>query len=123
MALGRTATHATEVAGQKIAEGDFLMLSFAAACRDPKYFDHPHEVDIRRKITVNPAFSFGPHRCIGSHVARLEATISLEEMLRRMPDIALAEGGDPVYSNSTISRNMDSLVVTFTPGEREGRAG
>lgn len=123
VALGRTATRETEVAGQKIAEGDFLMLSFAAACRDPKYFEKPHEIDIRRKIAVNPAFSFGPHRCIGSHIARLEATISLDEILRRMPDIALAAGGDPVYSNSTIARNMDSLVVTFTPGEREGVAG
>jgi cytochrome P450 len=120
VALGRTAKQDSEIAGQKINQGDFLMLSFAAACRDPKYFENPHEIDIRRKIAVNPAFSFGPHRCIGSHVARLEAAISLEEILRRMPDISLAEGGEPVYSNSTIARNMDRLVVTFSPGEREG---
>lgn len=123
VALGRTATRETVVAGQKIAEGDFLMLSFAAACRDPKYFENPHEVDIRRKIAVNPAFSFGPHRCIGSHIARLQATISLEEILRRMPDICLAEGGEPRYSNSTIARSMDTLLVSFTPGKREGRGG
>jgi cytochrome P450 len=123
VALGRTATRETEVAGQKVAEGDFLMLSFAAACRDPKYFENPHEIDIRRKISVNPAFSFGPHRCIGSHIARLEATITLDEMLRRMPDLTLADGGEPVYSNSTIARNMDSLVVNFTPGKKEGPTG
>ena len=122
VALGRTAMRDTEVAGQKIAKGDFLMLSFAAACRDPKIFEDPHEIDIRRKISVNPAFSFGPHRCIGSHVARLEAMISLEELLRRLPDIALAAGGEPVYSNSTIARNIDSLSLTFTPGQREGRS-
>jgi cytochrome P450 len=121
VALGRTANHDTEVAGQKIAKGDFLMLAFAAACRDPKHFQNPHEVDIRRKIQVNPAFSFGPHRCIGSHVARLEAIISLEEMLRRMPDLSLAEGGEPIYSNSTIARSMDRLVLNFTPGPTEGR--
>jgi cytochrome P450 len=120
VALGRTANHDTEVAGQKIAKGDFLMLSFAAACRDPKYFVNPHDIDIRRKIQVNPAFSFGPHRCIGSHVARLEALISLEELLRRMPDLSLARDGEPVYSNSTIARNMDRLTLNFTPGNREG---
>lgn len=119
VALGRTATRDTEIAGQKIAQGDFLMLSFAAACRDPRVFDKPHEVDIDRKIAVNPAFSFGPHRCIGSHVARLEATIALEELLRRMPDIALAPGEEPTYSNSTITRNMDRLRLVFTPGPRE----
>jgi cytochrome P450 len=122
VALGRTATKDTEVAGQKIEKGDFLMLSFAAAARDPKVFDHPHEVDIDRKIAVNPAFSFGPHRCIGSHIARLEATVALEEILRRIPDLALAEGGEPEYSNSTITRNMDRLQLTFTPGKKEGTA-
>lgn len=120
VALGRLATKPTEVAGQKISEGDFLMLSFAAACRDPEVFSNPHEIDIDRKIAVNPAFSFGPHRCIGSHVARLQATIALEEMLRRLPDIALAPGSTPTYSNSTITRNMDSLDLVFTPGPREG---
>ena len=121
VALGRTATRDTEVAGQKIAEGDFLMLAFAAACRDPKVFDRPHEIDITRKISVNPAFSFGPHRCIGSHVARLEAMITLEEFLRRMPDITLAEGGEPVYANSSIARNITTLSVAFTPGARENQ--
>lgn len=115
VALGRTATRDTEVAGQAIAKGDFLMLSFAAACRDPRVFEDPHTVDIDRKIAVNPAFSFGPHRCIGSHIARLEATITLEEVLRRLPDLRLAEGSTPVYSNSTITRNLDSLRIAFTP--------
>lgn len=110
------------MAGQKIEKGEFLMLSFAAAARDPKVFDNPHKVDIDRKIAVNPAFSFGPHRCIGSHIARLEATIALEEILRRMPDLTLADGEQPEYSNSTITRNMDRLQLRFTPGKREGAA-
>ncbi len=120
VALGRTATKDTEVAGQQIKQGEFLMLAFAGAARDPKVFDNPHEIDLDRRIAVNPAFSFGPHRCIGSHVARLEATIALEEILRRLPDLAMAEGEAPEYSNSTITRNMDRLRLVFTPGPREG---
>ena len=120
VALGRTAMRDTEIAGQRIAKDDFLMLSFAAACRDPKIFDDPGTVDIDRQITINPAFSFGPHRCIGAHIARLEASITLREMLRRMPDMAMPEGATRTYSNSTITRNMDSLPLMFTPGPREG---
>src|SRR5439155_21052497 len=118
VALGRLAKKDADVAGQKIAKGDFLMLSYAAAARDPQIFENPNEVDIDRKITVNPAFSFGPHRCIGSHIARQEARITLEEVLKRMPDLAIPPGKGPKFSNSTITRNMDSLPLTFTPGAR-----
>lgn len=119
VALGRTAMKDTEVAGTKIDKGDFLMLSFSAAARDPKVFDKPHEVDIDREIALNPAFSFGPHRCIGSHVARLMGTVALDEILRRLPDVRLADGFEPKYSNSSIARNMDALQIVFTPGPRE----
>lgn len=121
VALGRTAMKDTEVAGQKIAKGEFLMLSFAAACRDPSVFPNPNVVDIDRKIAVNPAFSFGPHRCIGSHVARLEGVVTLQRLLERMPDLRLKPGCEPTYSNSTITRNMDTLPLVFTPGPKVGR--
>jgi len=121
VALGRTATRETEVAGQKIAEGDFLMLSFAAACRDSSVFPNPNVVDIDRKIAINPAFSFGPHRCIGSHVARLEAKVTLDRLLERLPDLRVKPGCAPTFSNSTITRNMDTLPLVFTPGPTVGR--
>lgn len=120
VALGRTATRDAQIGGQPIRQGEFVMLSFAAACRDPKIFEDPQKIDITRKISFNPAFSFGPHRCIGSHLARLEATLSMKELLRRMPDAAMPPGAEPTYSNSTITRNMDSLPLVFTTGAREG---
>jgi cytochrome P450 len=118
VALGRTAMRDTEVAGRKIAKGEFVMLSFAAASRDPSVFDDPNTIDIDRKIAVNPAFSFGPHRCIGSHVARLEGTVTMARLLERMPDLRLAPGTAPTYSNSTITRNIDTLHLEFTPGPK-----
>lgn len=119
VALGRTATQDTEIVGQPIHKGDFVMLSFAAACRDPKVFEDPQRIDLTRKISFNPAFSFGPHRCIGSHLARLQGALTLKELLRRMPDLAVPAGAAPTYSNSTITRNMDSLPLVFSPGPRE----
>jgi cytochrome P450 len=77
-------------------------------------------LDIDRKIAVNPAFSFGPHRCIGSHVARLEGMVTLNRLLERMPDLRVKPGTEPSYSNSTITRNMDTLQLVFTPGPKVG---
>ena len=57
------------------------------------------------------------------HVARLEAMVALGELLRRIPDLALPEGAAPTYSNSTITRNMDSLPLVFTPAPRESTVG
>ena len=119
-ALGRTATVDTEIAGQKIAAGDLVMLAEAAACRDPRVAENPGVVDLDRRVPVNLAFSYGPHRCIGAHVARLVMRVALDELLRRMPDLAVAPGRAPVLSNSGVARNMDSLPLVFTPGAREG---
>ncbi|HSK62106.1 MAG TPA: cytochrome P450 [Actinomycetospora sp.] len=119
LSLGRTATKDTEIAGQPIKKGEMVMLSYAAAARDPRYFENPHEIDITRRIPTNIAFGYGPHRCIGSHLARLQALTAMEEMLRRLPDLSMAEGQEPVFSHSTVTRDMDTLPVRFTPGTRE----
>lgn len=120
LSLGRTATKDTEVAGQKIKKGEMVMLSYAAAARDPRHFPDPHEIDIDRKIPTNIAFGYGPHRCIGSHLARLQAVTTLEEMLRRIPDIRMQPGTEPVFTHSTVTRDIITLPVEFTPGAKEG---
>lgn len=121
VAVGRTALRDVEVAGTTIPKGDFVMLSQAAAARDPQHVKtNPTTVDLDRgQPPVNLAFSWGPHRCIGAHVGRLQMSVALDEVLRRMPDLKVAAGGEPVFSNSSVARNMDSVRVSFTPGERE----
>lgn len=120
LAIGRTATRDTEIAGQKIKKGDMVMLSFAAASLDPRVFDDPNSLDIDRKIRTNIAFGSGPHRCIGQHLARLQGLVTLEELLRRIPDLRMAEGRSPNITHSTVTRDMVELPLVFTPGEREG---
>jgi len=117
-ALGRTATRDTEIAGQPIAKGDLVMLSEGAACRDPRVAENATEVDLDRRVPLNLAFSYGPHRCIGANVGRLEMLTALDVMLQRLPDLTLAPGTEPVYSNSGVARTMDKLEVVFTPGQR-----
>lgn len=118
VAVGRTATRDVEVAGTQISKGDFVMLSQAAAAIDPRAVEDPRTVNIDRKSEVNLAFSYGAHRCIGAHIGRLQMTVALDEILRRLHDIAVA--APPVYGNSSVARNMDVLQITFTPGAREG---
>jgi cytochrome P450 len=119
LALGRTATRDTEIAGQPIKKGEMVMLAYSAAARDPRVFDDPHTIDIERKINTNIAFGYGPHRCIGSHLARLQGLTTMEEMLRRMPDVRLADSSRPYYTHSTVTRDLNALSLVFTPGQRE----
>lgn len=119
LALGRTATKDTEIQGQEIKKGEMVMISYALAARDPRHFDDPHRIDIDRKIPTNPAFGYGPHRCIGSHLARLQAVTTMEEMLRRLPDIRMVDGQAPTFFHSTVTRDLVTLPVEFTPGARE----
>jgi cytochrome P450 len=120
LALGRTATKDTEIAGQPIKKGEMVMLAYAAAARDPRYFPDPHRIDITRKIPTNIAFGYGPHRCIGSHLARLQGVTTMEVLLERLPDLRLAPGTGPTFSHSTVTRDMENLHLVFTPGVRVG---
>jgi cytochrome P450 len=115
VAVGRTVLQDTEVAGQKIPKDDFVMLSQAAASRDPRMYENPGQVIIDRKLPINLAFSWGPHRCIGAHVGRLEVLVALDELLRRISNLRLADGFEPTYSNSSVARNMEDLQIVFTP--------
>lgn len=120
LALGRTAMEDTEVAGEPVKKGELLMLAYSVGCRDPRVYENPDEIDIDRPIKSNLAFGWGPHRCPGNHIARIQARITLEELLRRMPDLKIEGDAAPVISHSTVTRNWDTLPITFPPGPREG---
>ena len=75
---------------------DWILLSFPAANRDPAQFDRAGEVVIDREVNRHAAFGLGIHRCVGSHLARMELRVALEVWLERIPDFSLADpgGGD-----------------------------
>jgi cytochrome P450 len=82
---GRKATSGTEVAGCPVQSGDMVFLPLAAANRDPREFDDAGKVLIDRKNNHHIAFGAGPHRCLGSHLARLELNVAMEEWHKRIP--------------------------------------
>lgn len=110
--LGRRCAIDTQVAGQSIQAGDWVLMLYAGASRDPAAIDNPTQVDITRESVMHSAFGVGPHRCLGSNLARLELRVSFEELLRRMPHFSLGDDEPALYETGMI-RNMRALRLVF----------
>ncbi|MFQ6396262.1 cytochrome P450 [Nocardia sp. KC 131] len=88
----RKATVDTEIGGCPVKAGEMVMLPLAVSNRDPERFDNPLDVDLHREQSNHIAFGSGPHRCLGSHLARLELNVAVEEWHKRIPEYRLAPG-------------------------------
>jgi cholest-4-en-3-one 26-monooxygenase len=96
----RTAVRDTELGGQRIAEGDKVVVFYASANRDESVFADPTAFDVGRD--PNPHIGFGgggPHFCLGSHLARLELRVLFETLLERLPEIGPAGEARRLRSN------------------------
>ena len=81
---------------------DWILLSFPAANRDPAQFDRAAEVVIDREVNRHAAFGLGIHRCLGSHLARMELRVALEVWMERIPDFSLADPDAVTWSAGQI---------------------
>lgn len=100
----RFVTADTEVAGIRMRKGDRVTCSTILASLDPAEFARPMDVDIERSPNRHVAFSYGPHRCIGSHLARRELVIAMEEWFKRVPPFRISGGGTvPVAPGGLLS--------------------
>jgi cytochrome P450 len=111
--IARTATRDVELGGQTIAEGDKVLISFASANRDDAEFACPAEADFERDSNRHVAFGAGPHRCAGSHLARMNIRVALEQLVSRLHDIRLQEGAGPVEFHSGFSRTPVEVPIVF----------
>jgi cytochrome P450 len=108
----RTATRDYELRGQKIREGDSLMVCYPSANRDEDIFDAPFEFRIDRSPNRHVAFGYGPHLCLGQHLAKLEMRAFFKELLSRVPQIELA--GQPTYVHANFVGGLKSLPVRYS---------
>lgn len=83
-----------EWAGVSLKAGEFVIFSTPLANLDAQEFDRPMDVDIARESNPHTAFFAGPHRCLGSHLARRELVIAMEEWLKRVPEFRIKAGAD-----------------------------
>jgi cytochrome P450 len=107
----RTATCDTELHGQKIREGEKVVMWYVSSNRDETRFRDPERFDIRRQEDHQAFGAGGRHFCLGTALARLELKIMLEETLERYPDIQLA--GKPAYVESPFINQLKSLPVNL----------
>lgn len=107
----RTATEDTEVAGQRIAKGDWLMLCYPSGNRDEAVFDNPYRFDITRSPNKHVAFGYGAHVCLGQHLARMEMRILWEELLPRLESVELA--GTPRRMEANFVCGPKSVPIRF----------
>jgi cytochrome P450 len=89
-----------EVGGVQLHAGDHATLLIGAGNVDPAEFDRPESVDFAREANRHLAFGGGPHRCLGSHLARLELRVALEELHRRIPDYRIPDDADVRLSSA-----------------------
>ena len=108
-ALPRTVTRDVERHGVLIPAGSRVMLVWGAANLDDREFPDPDRFDVRRRIDRHLAFGHGAHFCLGAPLARLEARVALEELLRRHPRYELAE--EPRRLTSSWARAFERVPV------------
>jgi cytochrome P450 len=87
----RTCKKETTIKGVKIMPGDKVAMSTTLAGRDPDEYERPNEVILDRK-PKHISFAYGPHLCVGMHLARREMRIAIEEFLRLVPDFRIKPG-------------------------------
>ena len=110
----RTATRDVVLGGQQIREGDELMLLYPSANRDEDVFDDPFRFDSARSPNEHVAFGFGTHFCLGASLARLEISVMLDELLRRVPAMQLATPEAPlVLRPANFVSGLEELAVTW----------
>jgi cytochrome P450 len=118
--LSRTVTRDVTVQGQQLRRNDRLIISWLAANHDEREFERADEVVLDRSPNRHLAFGLGPHRCIGSHLARLMSEVMVRAVLDRIPDYRVDLDGVQQYRGNPSMTGLGTLPVTFTPGMKRG---
>jgi cytochrome P450 len=96
--------------GARIPAGSWIHLSWSAANLDPAVFDNPLTVNLTRKPNPHLGFASGVHRCLGSHLARMEMGVAMQVWHERIPDYSIAPGETLVYSGNPRAPHRLPLV-------------
>ena len=107
----RTAAKDAVVRGKAIREGDSLLLSYPSANRDEEAFDAPFQFRVDRNPNRHLAFGYGPHVCLGQHLAKLEMKLLFAELLSRVEMIELA--GQPEWSQANFVGGLKSMPISY----------
>jgi cytochrome P450 len=112
--MARTLTRDVELHGQRMHKGKKVAVILASANRDERHWINPEVFDVTRDTAGTLAFGFGIHHCLGASLARLEGSVSLQEIMARIPDFVVVEDGlERVHSGNV--RGFSRVPIRFTP--------
>jgi cytochrome P450 len=109
----RTATRDTVVDGVDVPAGAVVITNMGSANHDEKYWERSEEFDIHREQRQHLAFAFGPHMCLGMHLARMETRVVLERVFDRLPNLRLDPAADAPHITGMTFRAPPALPVLF----------
>jgi len=109
----RTAARDTEVEGVFVPAGSFIAVNIGSANHDEKVWENPEEFDIFRPPRQHLAFAWGPHMCLGLHLARMETRVVLNQLIDRLPGLRFDPDAAPTAITGAIFRAPPALPVTW----------
>jgi cytochrome P450 len=113
LTIMRTATCDTLVEGMKVSAGATIVVNMGSANHDEKYWENPEDFDLFRTPRQHLAFAFGPHMCLGLHLARMETRVVVGRLLDRLPDLRLDPDAEQPYITGMTFRAPNALPVRF----------
>jgi cytochrome P450 len=115
----RVATRDVEFLGAPIKKGDWVLCGTYIANRDPREFPDPDAIDFSREDNRHVLFGYGPHRCLGSHLARRELIIGIEEFLARLPTFRIKDGTTPITHGGFVF-GVDNVDIAWATEAASG---
>ena len=116
--MARTVMRDNEFHGTQLREGEKILLMFESANFDESVFGDPENFRIDRNPNSHLAFGFGTHFCLGNQLARLELTTMLHKILRRLPDLRLADDSALPLRPANFVSGLERMPVVFTPTKK-----
>ena len=111
--IARTATKEVMVDGVAVPQGAVIGVCLGAANHDAKRWDDPERFDLFREPKQHMAFAYGPHTCLGMHLARMETRVVIDAVLDRLPNLRLDPDGEDVHVTGLTFRAPATLPVVF----------
>lgn len=111
-ATAKVATEDVEWHGRKIERGQMVLPLMASANRDPRHFEEPDSLDVGRRSNRHLGFGFGIHFCLGAPLARLEAQLAFDALLRRLRGLTLVSR-EPRWKSMLFLRGLETLHIRW----------